>query len=701
MDPSSSTPESQKAPENHDQKQLPAQLTLSSYYYQQSQQNYSASTPPPPGYAFHQVSLQQNLEPSGGWVNAAPQTVDSAGTMAQVAPNPVAMAALVALSQLTQFAGNGTAVLQTNVGMAPLHNGSTLVPPPPAGVSPCGSSRRRGRKSFRGIGQEHNTQRFPQTGNHGTGPDSGGGCPQCFQQHGIGASSASQQEPPSENVKPTDKAKALACLPKEAAQTAVPPVASQSTTAKEKGPSRRRPAQLSWCEFCSVLCTSLEMFEEHKNGKKHKRKMQKTEESKSGIEKTNREETAAKPEMDLTPQPNRAEVGKEKKSIENLLEESVGGENSKEPDQKIQKINREKNAEANVEETPMIDCFDNKRSGMKMKMQVGQEGKNEKALEAPKPKVGPYKRKGAIPLMCDVCNERCSSQEVFNSHLSGKKHAARVKQSGPVGLQVLYPPNPIPQTLLLPQRNEHKPAISPRGSHPAPEADMPPQIHQATPATSGALDDFQNLNLTPPLQRGGGDGEAQKQESGSLPSGVQGLGMGLPDLKSKKKGKQKVSRESHVAEALDKLREQTRETVKGLESMSKPGGDDFGKDAMMEDWVKQFEELAGSQDMESIVETMMQQLLSKDILHEPMKEIGERYPQWLEDHKTSLSKEDYERYSHQYALIKELNGVYENDPNNFTRIVDLMQKMQECGQPPNDIVQELAPEFDLSTLGQL
>jgi len=85
-----------------------------------------------------------------------------------------------------------------------------------------------------------------------------------------------------------------------------------------------------------------------------------------------------------------------------------------------------------------------------------------------------------------------------------------------------------------------------------------------------------------------------------LPTGVQGLGMGLPDLRSKKKGKQKVSKESHVSEALDKLREQTRETVKGLESVSgaKPGGgDDLGNDAMMEDWVKQFEELAGSQVM--------------------------------------------------------------------------------------------------------
>ncbi|KAB2054025.1 hypothetical protein E1A91_A12G234000v1 [Gossypium mustelinum] len=217
-----------------------------------------------------------------------------------------------------------------------------------------------------------------------------------------------------------------------------------------------------------------------------------------------------------------------------------------------------------------------------------------------------------------------------------------------------------------------------------------------------ALDDFQNLNLTSPPQReGGGDGEEKKQESGSLPSGVVGLGMGLPDLKSKKKGKQKVSSESHVTEALDKMREQTRETIKGLESMSKPGGDDFEEDGLIDDWVKQFEELSGSQDMESIVESMMQQLLSKEILHEPMKEIGERYPKWLEEHKSSLSKEEYERYSNQYELMKELNGVYENDPNNFTRIFDLMQKMQECGQPPNDIVQELAPEFDLTNLSQL
>ncbi|KAL2518116.1 Peroxisome biogenesis protein 19-1 [Abeliophyllum distichum] len=223
-----------------------------------------------------------------------------------------------------------------------------------------------------------------------------------------------------------------------------------------------------------------------------------------------------------------------------------------------------------------------------------------------------------------------------------------------------------------------------------------------------ALDDFQNLNLT--AQRSGhfenidDNGEKKQGTSSAMPSG---LGMGLPDLKSKKKGKLKVppKQESHVSEALDKLREQTREAVKGLESMTgtKPpmGMDNSGNDGIVEEWVKQFEELAGSQDMESIVESMMQQLLSKEILHEPMKEIAERYPKWLEDNKAKLTDDEYARYSRQYELIKDLNQVYENEHDNFNKIVELMQKMQECGQPPNDIVQELAPDFDLSNLGQL
>ena len=86
------------------------------------------------------------------------------------------------------------------------------------------------------------------------------------------------------------------------------------------------------------------------------------------------------------------------------------------------------------------------------------------------------------------------------------------------------------------------------------------------------------------------DSKEKEQKSSSLSGDVQGLG--LPDLRRKTKGQQKISKESHVSEALDKLREQTWETVKGLDSVTgpKPGADDFESDQMVEDWVKQFEE---------------------------------------------------------------------------------------------------------------
>ncbi|KAK8968838.1 Peroxisome biogenesis protein 19-1 [Platanthera guangdongensis] len=233
-----------------------------------------------------------------------------------------------------------------------------------------------------------------------------------------------------------------------------------------------------------------------------------------------------------------------------------------------------------------------------------------------------------------------------------------------------------------------------------------------------ALDDFAKLDLAPTPSGSGAGAEVKEgrgygsaaPSSSSLPLSVRGLGMGLPDLKSKKQGKRQMApspQKSHANEALERLTEQTREAVRELESVTAAaaggprvaGG--FDDERMVEDFVKHFEELAGSQDMESIVESMMQQLLSKEILQEPMKEIGQRYPKWLQEHKDKLSKEEFDRYYQQYELMLKLNDVYEEDPNNFPKIVDLMQKMQECGQPPSDIVQDLAPGFDLNNLSQL
>jgi hypothetical protein len=48
--------------------------------------------------------------------------------------------------------------------------------------------------------------------------------------------------------------------------------------------------------------------------------------------------------------------------------------------------------------------------------------------------------------------------------------------------------------------------------------------------------------------------------------------------------------------------------------------------------------------MEGVMEGMMQQLLSKEFLHEPLQEIASKYPAWLEANAAGLSAEDETRY---------------------------------------------------------
>ncbi|CAN6279448.1 unnamed protein product [Urochloa humidicola] len=226
-----------------------------------------------------------------------------------------------------------------------------------------------------------------------------------------------------------------------------------------------------------------------------------------------------------------------------------------------------------------------------------------------------------------------------------------------------------------------------------------------------ALDDFTSLDLSAsaaPKSSGSGSSssEASASASGSGAKGPLGLGLGLglPDPKEPKRRGSKPPpppRGACASEALEKLTRETREAVRGLETATGGGVPSLDDDAMMEEFVKQFEEFAGAQDMDSIVETMMQQLLSKEILHEPMKDIVEKYPKWLEDNKDKISKEEYDRYNNQLDLMVKLIEVYENDSENMTKIFDIMQNMQECGQPPSDLVQDIVPDLDLTKLGQL
>lgn len=119
-------------------------------------------------------------------------------------------------------------------------------------------------------------------------------------------------------------------------------------------------------------------------------------------------------------------------------------------------------------------------------------------------------------------------------------------------------------------------------------------------------------------------------------------------------------------------------------------------ETMMEDMIAQFEALGEKEDYNEVIDGVMRQLLSKDLMYEPTKQICEKFPEWLALHKKNLSDQEYDNYGNQYMTFQKILAVYDIEPDNFPRLMELMYDMQAFGQPPAAIIKDLAPglQFD-------
>lgn len=71
----------------------------------------------------------------------------------------------------------------------------------------------------------------------------------------------------------------------------------------------------------------------------------------------------------------------------------------------------------------------------------------------------------------------------------------------------------------------------------------------------------------------------------------------------------------------------------------------------------------GNEEMKQALESVVQEIIKKDTLYEPMKSMKEEYPKWLEANWQKTSDEDLERYNKQLDKITEICNVYESAPS--------------------------------------
>jgi len=105
---------------------------------------------------------------------------------------------------------------------------------------------------------------------------------------------------------------------------------------------------------------------------------------------------------------------------------------------------------------------------------------------------------------------------------------------------------------------------------------------------------------------------------------------------------------------------------------------------------------------------MMQSLLSKEVLYPSLKDILNKYPAWMEANGGSLSPEDRHKYEKQQELMKQVCAQLEKESEShtaeqkkeqFESVLGLMQKLQDYGQPPPELVGDLGPGVPFDAQG--
>ncbi|KAJ2723053.1 Peroxisome chaperone and import receptor [Coemansia sp. Benny D115] len=157
-----------------------------------------------------------------------------------------------------------------------------------------------------------------------------------------------------------------------------------------------------------------------------------------------------------------------------------------------------------------------------------------------------------------------------------------------------------------------------------------------------------------------------------------------------------ASFQDKIKATMDKLKE-------SADQAEGSAGEGLGDMGMMDELLRQMDSMGDDAQLDSLVDDVIGQLMSKDVLHQPLKDLDDAYPKYLEAHKDTLPSDEYARYAKQHTYIKQILRLFDEEPGDAAsdpRIAQLMQEMQDCGQPPAELLKVLAPDMELDERGQ-
>jgi peroxin-19 len=162
-----------------------------------------------------------------------------------------------------------------------------------------------------------------------------------------------------------------------------------------------------------------------------------------------------------------------------------------------------------------------------------------------------------------------------------------------------------------------------------------------------------------------------------------GLGTGAASNAGSSKEAQNKAEEKSFQETI----KETMERMKASDTQSTAAAAEDNSEDLMAEMLKAMqasglgEGEGGEEDFSKMLLGMMEQLTNKEILYEPMKELDDKFPAWMEKNEGKVKEEDMKRYKEQKTYVREIVGRFEragySDDNAADReyIVERMQKV--------------------------
>lgn len=126
-----------------------------------------------------------------------------------------------------------------------------------------------------------------------------------------------------------------------------------------------------------------------------------------------------------------------------------------------------------------------------------------------------------------------------------------------------------------------------------------------------------------------------------------------------------------------KIREQEGQFGGGMEDFMKMlggfdgGGDEGGDDGIFEDAMMK----------------MLQQVLKKDVLYEPILNINSKFPQWIEENRERLSPEEIDLYTQQKEKVQEIEDTLNSsDDPDMALVMRLFNEMMAICNFPQELL---------------